>query len=110
MLASALALLLLTACVPFHRALVEGQDYRIDQAQRIIFARGATQGQAMARVAQLCAQRGIHAGLHAAYDGATVQACYDGRDDVIILPEGSRPGDADWEHEMKHRLDGNWHQ
>lgn len=91
---SLLILLLLVGCgiiPPMH--LIEGRHYRIDQSQRIIF------GKTPEIVDMICRQRGVQISA-VPY---LVEGCFSDSDGVIVLMEGTRPGEAVWEHEMAHR-------
>ena len=107
-LGALITLALLAGCGPF----VEGHDYRIDQARRIIYTRSAAVAEAV------CAQRGTDYATHRARaagatwaggaPGTTAQAvfgasspgCWDPRDDVIVVEEHNPVAEA---HELAHR-------
>ena len=87
-------------------ALVEGRDYRIDHARRIIYGRTST------IVHNICNMRGGATPVGA----RSIAGCYDPNDGARVLldPEGrvdlSDPVPGVEAHEDKHRREGAWHQ
>ena len=100
---SILALVLLAGC-----ALVEGRDYRIDQANRVIYGRLTSPGYSSV-VENVCRMRGGTPPVTGYGTWGGIIACYDPNDDVIIVPEGTTFDDWVWKHENKHRHEGAWH-
>ncbi|MDO8589786.1 MAG: hypothetical protein Q7R69_00745 [bacterium] len=84
--------------------LLLGTDYWIDQDNRIIF------GRTPKIVNEICFMRG---GAFFGKNGRRLvwaDGCHDPWDDVMILPlEARSPEHYIHRHELKHRLDGAWH-
>lgn len=87
---------------------INESDYRLDADRRIIY------GRTPAAVNALCFQRigGFSEG-HNRF--AWIDACYTSSDGVMVLLDNvtrtrdAKPGEWDYDHELKHELEGNWH-
>ena len=87
-------LLFLTGCT----SLTINRDYFVDDKNGIIY------GRTEQIVQNICLRRGAQR-----YAMTQFYGCYDARDDVLIIPLHTGPGNWIYDHEMKHRLEGVWH-